>query len=362
MPSLSLTFDPQYVIAALDAWREQGVTVTPVLELERETTKLLRQRFTERNEMGMREQTVAPAATTKAIGVLTSLNLAKKSSKGKGEARVVLLLPTSDGRQVLSEIPTGHVVYPQFAARLSSAPSDLQRLLGLLESHGPFSQPVMCVTSDAPRRGAAHKALGEEGLREYRRQARDLASEPTVPYEPTSAKATLAQQIKAAQAWAAQAHPAGRLKQLDKAVTIGLAFGLLWVDTAQINEVIGAKTVGLASTRTALGYRPNVLRWPDDSGAFTQALVTAIVTRSNGSGFATVQEVRGAIGRKLNLSPSAVDALLRETRDAGDRHEIPIELHFEPDEDQLYASQRDPLVWRHEAFEFITLLRSARAR
>lgn len=361
MPTLALTFDPQYVIAAMDAWRKLGVTHITVPEFERETTKLLRQRFTERNEMGMREQAIAPVAIAKAIGVFTSLKLAKKTSKGKGDARVVTLLPTSDGREVLSESPTGHVLYPQFAERLSSAPSDLQRVLELLETHGPFSQPVISVTLDAPRRGAAHKALGEEGLREYRHQARNLASEPTVPYEPTSAKATLAQQVKMAQAWAAQAHPAGRLKQLDKAVAIGLAFGLLWVDVAQVNEVIGAKTVGLASTRTALGYRPNILRWPDDSDAFTQALVTAIVTRSNGSGFATVREVRGAVGRKLNLSPSAVDALLRETRDAGDRHEIPIELHFEPDEDQLYASQRDPLVWRHEAFEFITLLRSVRA-
>ena len=153
-----------------------------------------------------------------------------------------------------------------------------------------------------------------------------------------------------------QAHPAGTLKQLDKAIAISLAFGLLWVDIAQVNEVIGIKSVGLAATRTARGYCSNILSWPSDSGKFISALISAVSTRANGSGFATIQEVRGAIGRKLDLSPVAVDALLREARDAGDRHEIPIELHFEPDEDQLYAIHRDPLVWREGAFEFITVV------
>jgi hypothetical protein len=135
---------------------------------------------------------------------------------------------------------------------------------------------------------------------------------------------------------------------------------LLWVDVTQVNEVIGAKSVGLAAIKTAKGFRPNIHAWPRDSGKILPALISAVTARANGSDFATIQEVRGALGRKLYLSPAAVDALLREARDAGDRHEIPIELHFEADEDQLYAIERDPLIWREEAFELITVLRKSR--
>ncbi len=235
-------------------------------------------------------------------------------------------------------------------------------MLDLLAAHGPLTRPVLHLVQEAPRRGAAYQAAIKDGLLEYQRQATTtIITTPHIAYEPASAKATPAQRIKAAQAWAARTHPAGTLKQLDKAVAIGLAFGLLWVDVAQVNEVIGTESVGLAAAKTAKGYRPNIVTWPGDSGKFLPALVSAVSTRANGSGFATIQEVRGALGRKLNLSPAAVDALLREARDAGDRHEIPIELHFEPDEDQLYALQRDPLIWREEAFEFITVLRESRA-
>ena len=360
MPSLALTFDPRYVTAVLDVWRRRELVPTSVPDLERETTSLLRQRFTEWNEMGMREERVTTAAITKAIGVLTSLRLARKTTKGKGEMRVAMLMPALEGREILSEAPVGQVLYPRFAERLSNAPSDLHKLIELLVQHGPYSQPVLHLLPEAPYRGAVHKALVEEGLREYRNQMQDTVKKPLVTYEPTNAKPTPAQRLKAAQAWAAQAHPVGSLRSLDKAVTIGLAFGLLWADVAPVNEVIGARIVGLAATESDAGYCPNILNWSHDSGIFIQALISAIAARANGSGFATIQEVRGAIGRKLSLSPASVDALLREARDAGDRHEIPIELHFEPDEDQLYTSQRDPLVWRHEAFEFITVLRGSR--
>lgn len=360
MPGPALTFDPRYVTAAIDAWQARNLEPIALSDLEHEVARLMRERFIAWNVMGMCEQAVSAPTVTKAIGVLPALKLARKTTRGKGEARVTIITPTPDGHDVLAEEPVGGVLYPRFAECLSRANADISILLNLLAQHGPFTQPVLHALPEAPRRGAAYQAAIKEGLDDYRRQA-PIINTPNIAYEPASPKPTSAQRVKAAQSWAIKAHPVGALKQLDKVVAIGLAFGLLWVDITQINETVGAKAVGLAATKTVRGYRPNILSWPGDSGRFIPALISAVSTRDNGSGFATIQEVRGAIGHKLDLSPVAVDALLREARDAGDRHEIPVELHFEPDEDQLYAVQRDPLVWREGAFEFITVLRESRA-
>jgi hypothetical protein len=363
MPSRgpALTFDPRYVTAAIDTWRTGDLAPIAPPDLERETARLMRERFIAWNIMGMHKQTVSAPAVTKAIGVFTALKLAKKTTKGSGEARATMLTTTAEGREILTDEPIGGALYPRFAECLSSASADISSLLDLLAVHGPLTQPILHLLPEAPRRGAAYQAAIKEGLLDFRRQATTtIITTPHITYEPANPRATPPQRIKAAQAWAAQTHPAGALKQLDKAVAISLAFGLLWVDVAQVNEVIGAKSVGLAAKKTARGYRPNIVSWPGDSGKLIPALISAVSTRANGSGFATIQEVRGALGRKLHLSPAAVDALLREVRDAGDRHEIPIELHFEPDEDQLAAIQRDPLIWREEAFEFITVLHTSR--
>jgi hypothetical protein len=360
-PGPALTFDPRYVTAAIDAWRALNLAPIALLELERQTARLMRERFIAWNVMGIREQSVSTPAVTKALGVFTALKLAKKTTRGSGEGRVALLMPTAQGFEVLREDPTGGVLYPRFTECLSNASATIQNLLDLLAESGPFTQPIIQIIPGAPRRGAAYQVAIKEGLDKYLRQATNAVTMPRIPYEPDSPKATPAQRLKAAQGWAMQAHPTGTLSQLDKVIAIGLAFGLLWIDVVQVNEVIGAKSIGPAAIGTGRGYRPNILNWPSDSGKFIPALTSAVATRANGSGFATIQEVRGALGRKLHLSPPAVDVLLREARDAGDRHEIPIELHFEPDEDQLYALQRDPLIWRDEAFEFVTVLRESRA-
>jgi hypothetical protein len=361
MPSRgpALTFDPHYVTAVIDTWRTRNlVDITPI-DLERRTAHLMRERFLAWNSMGMREQPVSMAAVTKAINLLIALKLAKKTAKGKGETRVAILTTTPAGRTILAEEPISGTLYPSFAECFTAVSEDTADLLSFLAEHGPITQPILQLVPEAPRRGTAYQLSIQEGLVEFRHQLGSAIVEPIVSYEPVSPKATPPQRIKAAQTWAIQAHPAGKLKQLDKAIAVGLAFGLLWVDVPQINEVIGARSVGLAATQMGKGYRPNILSWPADSNTFVRALVNAISTRANGSGFATIQEVRGAIGRRLSLSPIAVDALLREARDAGDRHEISVELHFEPDEDQLYAVQRDPLIWRDEAFEFVTVLQQS---
>jgi hypothetical protein len=360
-PGLALTFDPRYVTAAIDAWHAHDLSPISPSDLESKTAQLLQERFIALNVMGMREQAVSMPALTKALGILTSLKLARKITKGKGESHITQLTVTADGREILAEKPVSGTLYPRFAECLSRATPDISTLLDLLAVNGPLTQPIVQPVPGAPRRGVAYLVAVSEGLREYHHQASACTTKPHVMYEPSNPKATAPQRIKAAQTWASQAHPAGALRQLDKAVATSLAFGLLWVDTIQINEVIAARSIGLAATRTSRGFHPNSKSWPSDSAKIIPALIDAVSTRANGSGFATIQEVRGTIGRTLSLSPIAVDALLREARDAGDRHEIPIELHFEPDEDQLYAIQRDPLIWREEAFEFITVLRGARA-
>ena len=357
---LALTFDTRYVTAVVDAWRAQGLAPITLAELERQTAELLRQRFIARTIMGMREEIVSLPAVTKALGVLTAVKLAKKATRGSGEARVALLTPTAQGFEVLREEPVGGVLYPRFAECVSAASGTIRTLLDLLTEHGPLNLPVLQLTPEAPRRGAHYQIAVKDGLDAFRSQTTPVAPDLYVPYDLVRPNATPAQRLKAARSWALQAHPAGSLNQLDKAITISLNLGLVWTDLAQVNEVIAAKSIGLAATKGASGYRPHILSWPADSTAFVKALMDAVSERANGSGFATIQEVRGALGRQLQLSPVAVDVLLREARDAGDRHEIPIELHFEPDEDQLYAQQRDPLIWREEAFEFITVLRGSR--
>ncbi len=243
----ALTFDPRYVTAAIDAWRACNLEPIALSDLEREIARLMRERFIAWNIMGMREQTVSASSVTKAIGVFPALKLARRTTRGRGEARVTIITPTLGGRDVLAEEPIGGALYPRFAEYLSNASADITSLLNLLAQHGPLTQPVLHVLPEAPRRGAAYQAAIKEGLGDYRSQT-TIINTPNIAYEPASPKPTPAQRVKAAQSWAMQAHPAGTLKQLDKAIAISLAFGLLWVDVAQVNEVIGIKSVGLAAT------------------------------------------------------------------------------------------------------------------
>jgi hypothetical protein len=128
----ALTFDPPYVTAAIDAWRSRDLAPISLPDLERETVRSLRERFTARNTIGMREQTVSKPAVTKAVGVLTALKLAKKTTKGKGENRVAVLATTPEGRAILDEEPLHGALYPRFAECLSTASADISSLLDRL--------------------------------------------------------------------------------------------------------------------------------------------------------------------------------------------------------------------------------------
>ena len=159
----ALTFDPRYVTAAIDAWRACNLEPIALSDLEREIARLMRERFIAWNIMGMREQTVSASSVTKAIGVFPALKLARRTTRGRGEARVTIITPTLGGRDVLAEEPIGGALYPRFAEYLSNASADITSLLNLLAQHGPLTQPVLHVLPEAPRRGAAYQAAIKEG-------------------------------------------------------------------------------------------------------------------------------------------------------------------------------------------------------
>ncbi len=216
-PGPALTFDPRYVIAAIDTWRAGDLAPIAPPDLERETARLMRERFIAWNIIGMHKQTVLAPAVTKAIGVFTALKVATKTTKGKGEARVTMRTTTAEGREILTEEPIGGALYPRFAECLSSASTDISGLLDLLAVHGPLTQPVLHLIPGAPRRGAVYQTAIKEGLLEYQRQATTtIITTPHIAYEPASPRATPVQRIKVAQSWAMHAHSAGALSQLDK--------------------------------------------------------------------------------------------------------------------------------------------------
>jgi len=172
---LALSFDTRYVTAAIDAWRVQDLAPITLPDLERRTAELLRERFIAWTVMGMREETVSQPGVVKALGVLTAVKLAKKTTRGSGESRVALLTPTAQGFEVLREEPVGGVLYPRFAECLWAASGTIHALLDLLHEHGPLHVPVLHLTPDAPRRGTHYQLTVKEGLDEFRKQITPVA-------------------------------------------------------------------------------------------------------------------------------------------------------------------------------------------
>src|SRR5262249_3440947 len=90
------------------------------------------------------------------------------------------------------------------------------------------------------------------------------------------------------------------------------------------------------------------------------ALTVAHKERSDSTGFAPIEALRGTLGRILALSPAAVDYVLVSARDAGDHGDVPLVLHFEPNEDLQYSPVRDPLIWRGHAYDFVEVQSNGR--
>jgi hypothetical protein len=159
--------------------------------------------------------------------------------------------------------------------------------------------------------------------------------------------------VKQAHADALMRHAAGKLKSLDTLVSLASAFGLAWEDVEQVNSVVAVRSIGSAAVSFDGTYSPNTLDWNQAGSRFIQALVRAHASRADGSGFATVEALRGALGQSLHIAPSIADALLRKAREEGDRGTVPVQLYFVENEDLMYAKNRRPLLWHDHAFDFI---------
>ena len=114
----------------------------------------------------------------------------------------------------------------------------LTRLLSALDSRGPFVRPVLSLTEGAARRGQAYTRAIEAGLiafwTRYRRT--DRTQQTALQSRSTARPPTAKQLLDDAKTRTSEAHPAGSVKQLDVILPLGLALGLLWTDTEQLNE------------------------------------------------------------------------------------------------------------------------------
>jgi hypothetical protein len=353
--SISLTFDTRYVFFALDVWRRHRFTSVRRDELEALIGDYARDFFVTRTSVGCHEETVAAKKIAQALNLLRTLQSLKQTTSGPKGARAVWLTATPTGDAVLNEQPVAGGLRPHLAQVIVASSPGLQSFLHLLQVHGPFTQPVLHLEPGAPRRGAAYVQAVADGIAAYQAQAQDMDAEhaPTPQRGSAAKKPTAAQLIKSAQLRARQQHLAGGLQSLDTVVSTCLGLGLMWTDLGQINEVLAARQMGSASIAHRDSYAPHVPSWDSSRVRYIDALRTAHAARADATGYTPIGALRGALGRTLALSPAAVDYVLVSARDAGDRGEIPISLHFEPNEDLLYSLERDPLIWRDHAYDFV---------
>jgi hypothetical protein len=305
--------------------------------------------------MGCHEETVAAKKITQALTLLKALQSLKQTTSGPTDAREIWLTTTPTGDTVLNEQPVAGGLRPHLAQVIVANSPGLQSFSHLLHVHGPFTQPALHFESGAPRRGAAYVQAVADGIAAYQAQTEEASEGSAPPPQRGSGgkNPTAAQLIKAAQLRAKQQHLAGGLRSLDTVVSTCLGLGLMWTDLRQINEVLAARQMGSASIAHGESYMPHIPSWDASRMRVIDALRQAQAQRADATGYAPIGALRGAVGRMLGLSPTAVDYLLVSARDAADRGEISLSLHFEPNEDLLYSPERDPLIWRGHAYDFV---------
>jgi|GEM_PF-6800316 len=348
---LALTFDPLYVSFALEVWCGRRLTSIRRSDFEALVAELAESYFESRTAMGCHEETVSLTKISRALALLKALQLVKQTTTGPRDARETWIEGAPSGEAVLQEQPAAAGLRPLLAEAIVAQSPDLRMLLRALQEDGPYTQPVLQFQPGAPRRGASYSQAMAEGIAAY--QARYDGSRNGHAASPETKRLTAAQQLKSAQTAAGQHHPAGKTRSLEALVSLAAGLGFLWIDNNSVNSVISARQIGLASTRRQESYRPAVPEWKVNRGGYVHALTTAHAEHLDATGFTPIGALRGALGRTLALSPAAVDYVLVSAREAGDRGEIPISLHFEPNEDLLYSSERDPLIWRDHAYDFV---------
>lgn len=369
---IALTFDPRYVEWVIQAWLTRDLAPMKLDELVALATAYAEERLTELTSMGLHEEDVSADAVNKAIALLKNLGLLQqrrvtpkppRQPRGKKAAQPApavqmaveppyyAISATADGRAVLSELPAIGGIRVELVRRIVAKSPELTTLLTALDEHGPLIRPVRSLTPLAPTRGAPYARSVEEGIEEF--WSRILRRDPPAPNGAAARRPAPAKLIETAAKAALSLHPAGVVAQTDKLLPLASALGLVWMDIRQVNEVIGAQYVGSATSRGESGFASRAPSWEGIRDRFVEELVRAHRARNDGTGFATVASLRGAIGRALHIAQPVVDDLMRSARDAGDQGKLPVLVHFEPDEELLYATERQPLFWRQHAYDFV---------
>ena len=380
--SVALTFDPRYVEWLIQAWLKSDLAPMKLEELTAHVVRYVRDRLTELNSMGLADEDVSDDAITKALTLLQSLDLITKQKitpkppkpprlkKGEAPPPVRAVIPleppyyqmavTTVGRSLLTQPVATGGLRPALVRRIVERCPDLMTLLEAITKGGTVVRPVRSLQPGAPTRGAAYNHALEEGIGEFwtKNVGHDLPQFTGPNGKPVAA----GKLPDAAAAVVLQRHPAGALKQLDKMLASAGLLGLIWTYTQQVNEVIGAMTVGSAALWDTGSFLPNTPSWDANSSRFLEALVAAHQTCANGSGYAPITALRGALGRALHISAPVADDLIRTAREAGDRGAQAVVLHFEPDEEASYARDRQPLIWKQHAFDNIEVSPRAGAR
>lgn len=349
MPGPSLSFDPQYVDFVIAAWQRRDLMPCPLVDLQRLAAEHAERVFTECSMMGLAKQQVNAAGIKSAIALLKSLKLLKQTSKGLQDARVIQLTTTPVGRELLAEKPAASNIRVGLVSLLIQQSPVLKRLLTTLDYAGPLSRPVASPLPGTPSKGAMFNRSVLDGLAHYASRL----PQPSQPSAATTKKPTASQALKAAATQATERHPVSGIPSLEKVLLLAADLGLLWRDVDKINQALGVESLGTATQVREAATIPNVPRWGDIESRFTTSLARVYRQRVDSSGFATIQALRGGIGRELRLSWKVVDALLCSARDQSERGESTLLLQFEPNDDLLYAKGRQPLIWQRTAFDFV---------
>ena len=350
----ALTFDPRYVDFLLDTWKSHSFDVMPLDALITEATTRAEDALDKLTSMGLRSESASSTKTKGIVTLLKSLKLIKQTTTGPKGAKIAMLQMTPSGRVVLPESPGTGGIRVGLVRQLVAQSSTLSALLGALDEQGPLRRPVLSRQPGSPSRGAPYVQAIEDGVAQFwstllsgTHQTRPLSSGAS------KRKPTPAQILAAAQASAFTHHLAGSLPRLDQLVPLAQALGLLWAASDQINSVLATSAIGSAAVKTAEGYAPNTPTWEEIGTIFLNQLVQAHRAHADSTGFASIDAIRGALGKLLHLSPTVVDALLCQARAFGDHGNGPVVLHFEEDEERISDRTRVPLQWQGRLYDFI---------
>jgi hypothetical protein len=342
----TLSFDTRYLESTIDVWSRNGLRPVPVDTLKNEVQEALEGYFVELNSIGLLEEDVASDRVDKAIAALKKLKLATEKKTGPKEAKIPYLHITSNGKPILSANPQSGGIRPQIVQKVLEQDEQLHALLATLFTNGPFSIPIKYLQPDAPTKKKDVDADILKGLENFCGQYGNGS------YAISGKNA--AEKIKTTLAYALTLHPIGSVKGWEKLIDQASALGLIWIRSHPLSRTISVKTFGVAAVQTEQGsYVPFVPDWTEFSSIFVEALIKAHKEVSDSTGFAAIEDIRGAIGENIHLSASIVDDFLCKTRELADTRGIPIRLHFEEDEELFYQKGRNPLIWRKHAFDYV---------